>query len=159
MKAAFQSKMNTEFEAGKDYKPNKADWLDGKWSHLDRNKDDYVRGDTAIKPETMAEIGTALSTAPDGFPVHKTVGRLLDSKAKMFESGSGFDWATGEALAFGSLLTEGYPVRLSGQDQHTRHIQPTPLGPCEPRHRRTVLSTKQRSRGSSTVRSHRLNAV
>ena len=116
MKAAFQSKMNTEFEAGKDYKPNKADWLDGKWSHLDRNKDDYVRGDTAIKPETMAEIGTALSTAPDGFPVHKTVGRLLDSKAKMFESGSGFDWATGEALAFGSLLTEGYPVRLSGQD-------------------------------------------
>ena len=116
MKAAFQAKLNNEFEAGKDYKPNKADWLDGKWSHLDRNKDDYVRGDTAIKPETMAEIGTALSTAPDGFPVHKTVGRLLDSKAKMFESGSGFDWATGEALAFGSLLTEGYPVRLSGQD-------------------------------------------
>ena len=116
MKAAFQSKMNTEFEAGKDYKPNKADWLDGKWSHLDRNKNDYVRGDTAIKPETMAEIGTALSTAPDGVPVHKTVGRLLESKTKMFESGSGFDWATGEALAFGSLLTEGYPVRLSGQD-------------------------------------------
>jgi 2-oxoglutarate dehydrogenase E1 component len=116
MKAAFQSKMNTEFEAGKDYKPNKADWLDGKWSHLDRNKDDYVRGDTAIKPETMAEIGIALSKVPDGFPVHKTIGRLLDSKATMFESGSGFDWATGEALAFGSLLTEGYPVRLSGQD-------------------------------------------
>jgi 2-oxoglutarate dehydrogenase E1 component len=116
MKAAFQAKLNEEFEAGKDYKPNKADWLDGKWSHLDRNKDGYVRGETAIKPETFAQIGTALSTAPDNLPLHKTVGRLLDSKAKMFETGEGFDWATGEAIAFGSLLTEGYPVRLSGQD-------------------------------------------
>jgi 2-oxoglutarate dehydrogenase E1 component len=116
MKAAFQAKLNEEFEAGKDYKPNKADWLDGKWSHLDRNKDSYVRGETAIKPETFAEVGKALSTAPDGLPLHKTVGRLLESKAKMFETGEGFDWATGEALAFGSLLTEGYPVRLSGQD-------------------------------------------
>ena len=116
MKAAFQAKLSEEFEAGKDYKPNKADWLDGKWSHLDRNKEGYVRGETAIKPETFAQIGTALSTAPDNLPLHKTVGRLLDSKAKMFETGEGFDWATGEALAFGSLLTEGYPVRLSGQD-------------------------------------------
>ena len=116
MKAAFQAKLNEEFEAGKDYKPNKADWLDGKWSHLDRNKDGYVRGETAIKPETFAQIGTALSTAPDNLPLHKTVGRLLDSKAKMFKTGEGFDWATGEAIAFGSLLTEGYPVRLSGQD-------------------------------------------
>jgi len=49
-------------------------------------------------------------------PLHKTVGRLLESKAQMFETGEGFDWATGEALAFGSLLSEGYPVRLSGQD-------------------------------------------
>ncbi|WP_170415044.1 2-oxoglutarate dehydrogenase E1 component [Ruegeria atlantica] len=116
MKAAFQAHLNDEFEAGKDYKPNKADWLDGRWSHLDKNKDEYVRGDTAIKPETLAEIGNALTHAPDDIAVHKTVARLLDHKKQMFESGKGFDWATGEALAFGSLLTEGYPVRLSGQD-------------------------------------------
>ncbi|MEP3846204.1 MAG: 2-oxoglutarate dehydrogenase E1 component [Paracoccaceae bacterium] len=116
MKAAFQARMNEEFEAGKDYKPNKADWLDGKWSHLDRNKEEYVRGQTAIKPETFAEVGNALSRAPDGFPLHKTVSRFLSTKAKMFETGEGFDWATAEALAFGSLLTEGYGVRLSGQD-------------------------------------------
>jgi 2-oxoglutarate dehydrogenase E1 component len=116
MKAEFQAKMNTEFEAGKDYKPNKADWLDGKWSNLDRNKEDYVRGDTAIAPETFADVGKALSTAPVDYPLHKTVNRLLDSKAEMFKSGTGIDWATGEALAFGSLLTEGYPVRLAGQD-------------------------------------------
>ncbi len=116
MKAAFQAHLNNEFDAGKDYKPNKADWLDGRWSHLDKNKEEYVRGDTAIKPETLAEVGNALTHAPDDIAVHKTVARLLDHKKKMFDSGEGFDWATGEALAFGSLLTEGYPVRLSGQD-------------------------------------------
>ncbi|KIC40051.1 2-oxoglutarate dehydrogenase [Ruegeria sp. ANG-R] len=116
MKAAFQAHLNEEFDAGKDYKPNKADWLDGRWSHLDKNKEEYMRGETAISADTLAEIGTALTAAPEGFAIHKTVGRLLDHKKQMFETGTGFDWATGEALAFGSLLTEGYPVRLSGQD-------------------------------------------
>ncbi len=116
MKAAFQAHLNTEFEAGKEYKPNKADWLDGRWSHLDKRGEDYERGATSISEETMKEVGASLTKAPDGFPLHKTVGRLLDAKTKMFETGKGFDWATGEALAFGSLLTEGYPVRLAGQD-------------------------------------------
>jgi 2-oxoglutarate dehydrogenase E1 component len=117
MKAAFQAKMNEEFEAGKEYRPNKADWLDGKWSHLDKMKQKkYQRGKTAIKPETLADVGKGLTTAPEGVPLHKTVERLLDAKKAMFESGTGFDWATAEAIAFGSLLTEGFPVRLSGQD-------------------------------------------
>ncbi|MGR3365395.1 MAG: 2-oxoglutarate dehydrogenase E1 component, partial [Maritimibacter harenae] len=116
MKAAFQAHLNEEFEAGKEYKPNKADWLDGRWSHLDKQGEDYQRGETAVSKETFEEVGKALTTAPDGFALHKTVGRLLDAKKQMFESGEGFDWATAEALAFGSLLTEGYPVRLAGQD-------------------------------------------
>ncbi|WP_412507979.1 2-oxoglutarate dehydrogenase E1 component [Roseovarius sp. SYSU LYC5161] len=116
MKAAFQSYLADEFEAGKEYRPNKADWLDGKWSHLDTKDEDYQRGETAIKPETLAEVGRALTTAPEGFTLHKTVSRLLETKARMFETGEGFDWATAEAMAFASLLTEGYRVRLSGQD-------------------------------------------
>ncbi|MEM7520521.1 MAG: 2-oxoglutarate dehydrogenase E1 component [Pseudomonadota bacterium] len=116
MKADFQKRMNDAFEAGKEYRPNKADWLDGKWSGLDKSQDQYQRGQTAIKEETLTEVGRALSTAPEGYPVHKTVGRLLEAKAAMLESGKGFDWATAEALAFGSLLTEGYKVRLAGQD-------------------------------------------
>ena len=116
MKAAFQIHLNEEFEAGKEYRPNKADWLDGRWSHLDRRGADYQRGKTAITEETMAEIGRALTRTPDGFPMHRTVSRLLEAKSQMFETGEGFDWATGEALAYGSLLTEGYPVRLAGQD-------------------------------------------
>lgn len=116
MKAAFQIHLNEEFEAGKEFRPNKADWLDGRWSHLDRRGADYQRGKTAINEETMAEIGRALTRTPTGFPMHRTVSRLLEAKSQMFETGEGFDWATGEALAYGSLLTEGYPVRLAGQD-------------------------------------------
>ncbi|WP_068114110.1 2-oxoglutarate dehydrogenase E1 component [Tropicimonas marinistellae] len=116
MKAAFQAHLNEEFETGKEFKPNKADWLDGRWSHLDRQGDQYQRGQTAISDEAFDEVGRALTGVPDGFPLHKTVGRLLDAKKQMFDSGEGFDWATGEALAFGSLLNEGYPVRLAGQD-------------------------------------------
>ena len=116
MKASFQAHLSQEFEAGKDYRPNKADWLDGKWSHLDKQDTKYQRGKTAINKDTFTEIGKALTAAPDGFPLHKTVGRLLDAKREMFNSGTSFDWATGEALAFGSLLTEGYKVRLAGQD-------------------------------------------
>jgi 2-oxoglutarate dehydrogenase E1 component len=117
MKAAFQARLNEEFEAGKTFKPNKADWLDGRWKNMQtKDLNNYQRGDTGIKPETLAEIGGALTRYPEGFEVHKTVARLLEAKKKMFETGTGFDWATAEALAFGSLLTEGLPVRLAGQD-------------------------------------------
>ena len=83
---------------------------------MNRKGEEYQRGQTAISPETMAEIGTALTTVPDGFNIHKTVARQLDAKKEMFATGKGFDWATAEALAFGSLAVEGYPVRLAGQD-------------------------------------------
>ncbi|MGB5068642.1 MAG: 2-oxoglutarate dehydrogenase E1 component, partial [Albidovulum sp.] len=116
MKAAFQAHLNEQFELGKNYKPNKADWLDGRWSHMDREGTEYVPGQTAISKKLLGEVGAALTRAPDGFEIHKTVIRLLESKAAMFKSGKGFDWATAEAAAFGSLLAEGYPVRLSGQD-------------------------------------------
>ena len=117
MKAQFQALLNEEFEAGREYKPNKADWLDGRWSHMDRQKQGkYQRGKTAVKEATLKEVGKALTTVPEGFNLHKTVGRQLEAKKAMFDNGTGFDWATAEALAFGSLQLEGYPVRLSGQD-------------------------------------------
>ncbi len=115
-KAQFQAHLNEEFEAGKEYRPNKADWLDGRWSHLDKQGKKYQRGKTAIDKKTFDDIGRALVSVPDGFETHKTVDRLLDAKKQMFDTGVGFDWATGEALALGSLMTEGYKVRLSGQD-------------------------------------------
>ena len=64
----------------------------------------------------FARIGELLTTVPAEIHIHKTLQRILDAKKAMFESGSGFDWATAEALAFGTLLAEGHCVRLSGQD-------------------------------------------
>jgi 2-oxoglutarate dehydrogenase E1 component len=117
MKAAFQARLNEEYEAGKAFLPNKADWLDGRWKNLaTQGLNDYQRGETWIKAETLAEVGAALTRIPDGFDMHKTVTRQLDAKKEMFAKGEGFDWATAEALAFGSLQTEGFAVRLSGQD-------------------------------------------
>ena len=116
MKTAFQAHLNGEFEVAKEYRPNKADWLDGRWRDMQPKAEEYQRGQTAIAPETLAEIGKALTTVPEGFNLHRTVGRLIETKQAMFDTGEGFDWATGEALAFGSLAIEGFPVRLSGQD-------------------------------------------
>ncbi len=117
MKAAFQARLNEEFEAGKAFLPNKADWLDGRWKNLEtKDLNNYQRGETWIKAETLAEVGAALTRVPEGFEIHKTVARQLDAKREMFAKGQGFDWATAEALAFGSLQTEGFAVRLSGQD-------------------------------------------
>ena len=83
---------------------------------MDKRGEEYDRGTTDIIPETFDQVAGALSNVPDSYPLHKTVKRMLDAKASALSDGAGIDWATGEALAFGSLLTEGYPVRLSGQD-------------------------------------------
>jgi len=115
-KAAFQAHLNDEFEAGRDYKPNRADWLDGRWKHLGSATGDYQPGETAAPIEALREVGRALSTIPEGFNAHKTIERLFEAKRAMIDSGEGVDWATAEALAFGTLLLEGLPVRLSGQD-------------------------------------------
>jgi 2-oxoglutarate dehydrogenase E1 component len=115
-KAAFQAHLNEEFDAGKDYRPNKADWLDGRWSGLETSEGEYQRGQTAVPLELLKEVGAALTRLPETFTPHRTIARLLEQKKEMIDSGLGIDWSTAEALAFGSLLVEGYRVRLSGQD-------------------------------------------
>ena len=116
MKTKFQAFLADEFEIGTEYKPNRADWLDGRWSKMRRNTEEYQRGETAVNLARVKEVGEALTKLPEGYNAHKTVLRLLKAKQKMFETGKGIDWATGEALAFGTLLLDGFPVRLSGQD-------------------------------------------
>lgn len=115
----FDAMMEGEFEAGASYKPNKADWFAGRWSGLHAPADPETARrniETGIEPKLFDAIGRTLTTVPEGLTVHKTLSRVLDAKRAMFRDGVGFDWATGEALAFGALLSEGYGVRLSGQD-------------------------------------------
>jgi 2-oxoglutarate dehydrogenase E1 component len=119
MKAEWRKTLDGEFEAGSGYKPNKADWLDGRWAGLKSVKEDAEdarRGATGVAIETLKEIGLKLNQVPEGFNVHKTIQRFLDNRRKMIETGEGIDWAMAEALAFGTLCTEGHRVRLSGQD-------------------------------------------
>jgi 2-oxoglutarate dehydrogenase E1 component len=116
MIATFERRLNEELEVARAHRPNKADWLDGRWTGMETAPRGDRRGDTDVDIETLMKVGRALSTAPVTFHLHKTLARQLQAKAKMFETGEGIDWATGEALAFGTLLDEEFPVRLSGQD-------------------------------------------
>jgi 2-oxoglutarate dehydrogenase E1 component len=117
--AAFVARLEDEFEAGKSYKANRADWFGGEWEGFALPREPITERRSVasgIGNDQFQELGRQLTTVPDTITVHKTLTRILDAKKAMFESGEGFDWATAEALAFGSLLKDGYGVRLSGQD-------------------------------------------
>jgi 2-oxoglutarate dehydrogenase E1 component len=114
--ADFQAFLDAEFEGAKSYKPNKADWLDGKWSGLGLPPDDERRGATGVKRERLLELGRAMTTIPADLEPHKTVARVIDTRRQVIEAGEGIDWGTAEHLAFASLVDEGFPIRLSGQD-------------------------------------------
>ncbi|MBS0959947.1 MULTISPECIES: 2-oxoglutarate dehydrogenase E1 component [Acetobacter] len=115
---AFAGKLDADYQAAQSYKVNKADWLEGSWLglHAPSGKAEDVYPETGIALDTLKTIGAALSTTPESFDVNSKIARQLRAKADMFENGTGFDWATGEALGFGSLLLEKHRVRLSGED-------------------------------------------
>ncbi|EJF76482.1 2-oxoglutarate dehydrogenase E1 component [Bartonella birtlesii] len=117
-KKLWRDKLEAELEVSTSYKPNKADWLDGSWTGLkaSTSTDEQQCGVTGVELKTLKEIGKKLVEIPADFHVHKTIQRFLSNRAKIFETGADVDWATAEALAFGSLCLEGAPVRLSGED-------------------------------------------
>lgn len=114
--ADWNADLEKEFAAATTYKPNRADMLEGHWSGMKVAYGDDRRGETAISMETAKRIFDAITAVPEGFNLNSKIARQLEAKKKMFETGEGIDWATAEALAFGALALDGYPVRLSGQD-------------------------------------------
>ena len=113
--AEFDKYLDEEFEGGKSYAANKADWLDGKWSGLKLPTGDE-RHATGVPKQKLLDLGRRMTSIPEAISVHKTVERVIAGRREAIETGQGIDWATGEQLAFASLLDQGYPVRLSGQD-------------------------------------------
>jgi 2-oxoglutarate dehydrogenase E1 component len=116
---AFNATLEEAFQAAGSFKPNKADWLEGHWSGLKAvtGGEEVERlHDTAVGLDELREVGAALSHVPADFNVNPKIARQLDHKRQTIEQGEGIDWATGEALAFGTLLLEGHRVRLSGED-------------------------------------------
>lgn len=118
MKAAFRSRLEDDFEASDNYKPNKADWLDGRWSGLKTTKidDDPRKGQTGVDAKELKKLGEQMYTVPGDFNIHRTLKRVIDGRLKVMKAGAGLDWATAESLAFATLLEDGTKIRLSGQD-------------------------------------------
>jgi 2-oxoglutarate dehydrogenase E1 component len=118
MKADYRKRLDDAHAVATGYKSNKADWLDGRWAGLKSASasDEDRRGKTGVDVERLREIGLKLTKVPKSFTPHKTMLRVLDQRRKMIEDGVGLDWAMAEHLAFGTLLDDGFKIRLSGQD-------------------------------------------
>ena len=113
--ADFDKFLDAEFDSGKTYHADKADWLDGKWSGL-KLPGSEESGVTGVPKQKLLDLGQKITTVPDRISVHKTVDRVIAGRREAIEKGEGLDWSTAEHLAFATLLDQGYPVRLSGQD-------------------------------------------
>ena len=118
MKADWRARLDVELEAAQSYRANKADWLDGRWSGFKSagEVDEARRGRTGVEIATLKDIGQKITALPQGFHLHRTLQRFLENRLKSIDTGTNIDWSTGEALAYCSLLLDGHPVRLSGQD-------------------------------------------
>ena len=112
-----RQRLEDAFEAAKSYKPNKADWLEGEWAEITPAPSlEERRGETGVARAAIEAVGSALTSVPKGFNLNPKLERFIGARRAMFETGEGIDWATAEALAFGTILAEGHFVRLSGQD-------------------------------------------
>ena len=115
----FVTRLEGDFEAAAGFKANKADWFEGRWSGLGKPKEEISgrrAAMTGVASGDLRAVGKTLTTVPPAFAVHKTLARIIETKAATLDAGAGIDWATAEALAFGTLLQDGFGVRLSGQD-------------------------------------------
>ena len=118
MMDAFTATLEDAYKAAQAYKPNKADWLEGHWAGLRQagGGDESLEDATAVSTDALRQVGRAISSAPAEFDANPKITRQLEAKRTAIDSGEGIDWATGEALAFGTLLTQGNRIRLSGED-------------------------------------------
>ena len=114
-KTDFKNFLEQEFESSKNYKSD-LKWFDGAWSRFKPGLGKDKRGVSGVDKKKLIEIGKKISTVPQNFNVHKTLKKIFDLRKKTIEDGKAIDWTTAESLAFGTLLTEGFSVRLSGQD-------------------------------------------
>ena len=112
----FKEFLDNEFELSKSYKPNKADWLDGTWTGIKTASIDARRGKTSSTEDDIKILAKEIHTLPEDFTPHKRIKKIYNDRHQSIIDGINIDWATAEALAFATLLKDGYGVRLSGQD-------------------------------------------
>ena len=116
-KAAFKDKLEQDLIEAKTFKPKKADWFEGLWSNLGNfHLGKALDKTTGVKISELKTIGLKLCEVSEEIAVNNKITKQLEARKQMMEVGKNINWATAEALAFGSLLLEETNVRLSGQD-------------------------------------------
>ncbi|KAI5114688.1 hypothetical protein M0805_005011, partial [Coniferiporia weirii] len=117
LRTSYKSHLESELSRSDSYVPE-TNALEGKWKGMViPNSVEAVRDpETGVALETLKEVGTASVQVPEGFEIHPRLRRHINARVKSIELGIGIDWATAEAMAFGSLMLDGYNVRISGQD-------------------------------------------
>jgi len=111
----FKDLLDDQYKNAKDYNP-KIEWFEGTWSAYKPEKGKDKRGVSGVDIDKILKISEKINKTLPELNLHKTIVKILNARQESVEKGSGIDWSTAEALAFGSLLAEGYPVRLVGQD-------------------------------------------
>lgn len=111
-----QNILHDAFEAAKDVKAKKSEWLSSYWKgFMSPHQHSRIRN-TGVSMSLLKEVGATITSLPGDFTPHRAIAKVMEARRKMIETGEGLDWGTAEALAFGTLLCEGNHVRLSGQD-------------------------------------------
>ncbi len=111
----FKTLLDDQFKTAKDYKP-KIEWFEGAWSSYKPKKGKDKKGITGADPDVLRNISDKINVIPNETTVHKTISKIFQNRKKTVDQGFNIDWSSAEALAFGSLLEEGFPVRFVGQD-------------------------------------------
>ncbi len=114
-KTDFNLLLDNQFKSAKDDKP-KLDWFEGTWSRYRPQKGKDKRGKTGVDENTLISISNKINSLEDKLKAHKTIKKIFSKRHESILAKKNIDWSTSEALAFGSLLNEGFPVRLVGQD-------------------------------------------
>ncbi len=114
-KDEYKKFLDKEFDSSKTYK-SELKWFEGAWSRFKPGLGKDKRGVSGVNKQKLINIGKKISTIPNNLNLHKTLKKIFDLRLKTFENEKPVDWSTAENLAFGTLLTEGFSVRLSGQD-------------------------------------------
>ena len=114
-KIKFKKFLEQEFNSSKNYK-SELKWFEGAWSRFKPGLGKDKRGVSGVEKKKLIDVGKKISIIPEGFNVHKTLKKIFQLRMNVIENGKNIDWSTAESLAFGTLLTEGFSVLLSGQD-------------------------------------------
>ncbi len=110
----FNNYLSKEFDLAPNFKAKDGDWLKDNWQHI--KPSDNSIAETKVSEKKLKELAKKINQFPATFNANPKIVKQLGERQKAVESGQNIDWGNGESLAFASLLDEGFPIRITGQD-------------------------------------------